>query len=240
MSFVVSNALRGFALAGGLVVCACGSSGTSAPTQPSPAPAPPAPVLPVVVHDTLQPNESRTSTRLYPSSSTNAGLLFITDDFVSTATVQARTLRWQGGYCDPRFQVPLAAPRPVARSFRIVIAEDNGNGTGPLTVPPGPLLEFTLTAAEAREELLFDVAENREDPCGPKIPASFSYYHYTATLPRTVALTAGRRYWVSVMADVADSGITWGWRRGTPDNNYAVQSVVSAFWQADMAFSISS
>jgi len=122
----------------------------------------------------------------------------------------------------------------VAQSFRIVVAEDNGVGTGPLTVPPGPLLEFTLMAADAREELLFEMIENREAGCGPKIPASFSYCRYTATLPRTVALTAGRRYWVSVMANLADSVFLWGWRQGIADNNYAALSIVSSFWNFDM------
>jgi hypothetical protein len=92
--------------------------------------------------------------------------------------------------------------------------------------------------SEVAEQLMFEVAEERELGCGPKIPASYSYYSYSATLPRPVALTAGRKYWLSVQADIGNTEIWWGWRRGTRDNNIALNPVFSAYWEADMAFSL--
>jgi hypothetical protein len=158
---------------------------------------------------------------------------YVMDDFVSTTSGQLRAIGWQGGYCDQRFLVPLAVPMPIARSFQITVAEDSGIKSPSATT----LLDVALAPADVHQERLFDVLANSNAGCGPKIPASFAYYRYSATLPRPIALSAGRRYWLRLVADVGTTDVIWGWRRGMPDNAYTWLSIPNAYYPVDMAFS---
>ena len=110
------SGLCALAVASIAVISACGGSKTESPTQPTPAPAP-VPAAPVVVHDSLQPRDNRQPTRLYESMKSSGFWYYMTDDFVSPVSTEIRVVRWQGGYCDPRYQVPLAIPRRVSQSF---------------------------------------------------------------------------------------------------------------------------
>jgi hypothetical protein len=202
--------------------------------------------MPIVVHDTLQPADNRAATRLFFSYAyiDELGRLgswsYVVDDFVSTVSGQLHSLTWQGGYCDPRFVVAEAIPPPVARSFEILLTHDNLGGPAFFNSPGvTPLFSTTLSPADVQEQRVFDQLRVSDVGCGPKIPAPFSYYRYSFTLPRPVAITAGGRYWLRVLADVGSSGIAWGWRTGTPDNAFTWSSFSNAYWPADMAFSVS-
>ena len=245
MRSALENALRGLALAGALATCACGGSESGTPAQPTPTPTPaptPVPAAPIVIHDTLQPLENREPTRLYDSAKSSGFWYYLTDDFISPVTTEIRVVRWQGGYCDARFQVPLAVPRPVSRSFSISLSADNGTGrrpVAPVTAPSGQLLDAVFSPAEAHEELLFEALNSVG--CGSKDPAPASYYQYTATLPRPLAVTQGTRYWIAILGETGDSGITWGWRVGRSDNGYTLPSFTAdGYYPFDMAFSLAS
>ena len=197
------------------------------------------------MHDTLQPADNRDATRLYATFAyiDEFGRLgpqqFVVDEFVSTVSGQLRSLAWQGGYCDPRFQVAEAVPPAVGRSFEIILTEDNRGGPAYFNTPAvTPLLTATFTLAEAQEQRMFDVLQVRDIGCGAKVPAPFSYYRYSVTLPRPIQVTAGRRYWVRVLADIGSSGLVWGWRGGTADNAFTWSSFSNSWWPADMAFSV--
>ena len=41
------------------------------------------------------------------------GDVLVVDDFTSASEAVIQLVRWQGAYCDPRFQVPLQAPPAV-------------------------------------------------------------------------------------------------------------------------------
>jgi hypothetical protein len=227
------------------VISACGGSKTESPTQPTPAPAPvPVPAAPVVVHDSLQPLDNRQPTRLYESAKSSGFWYYLTDDFVSPVNTEIRVVRWQGGYCDPRYQVPLAVPRSVSRSFSIWISADNGTGrrpAAPANPPGGQLIDAVFAPADAHEELLFEVLDNGGIGCGSKETSPASYFQYTATLPRPVPVTQGGRYWIAILGDTGDSGITWGWRVGRPDNGYTLPSFTAdGYYPFDMAFSVAS
>jgi len=226
-------------------VWACGSDHGGTPTQPSPQPMPARPPAPVVVHDTLQPAENRDVTRLYSSFAyvdefgRVGPFSFVVDDFVSTISGQLRSVAWQGGYCDPRFQVAEVVPPPVARSFEVILTEDSRGGPAFFNTPlVTPLLTATFTPAEAQEQRVFDVLRVTDIGCGAKVPAPFSYYRYSITVPRPVEIIAGRRYWLRVLADIGSSGLVWGWRGGTADNAFTWSSFSNTFYPADMAFSV--
>ena len=197
-----------------LLAAAIGACSHS-PTRPSAAIEPG-----TVVYDTLNPPESRTSTRLYESVSyidtfgrpVDGG--WAIDDFTPRQTAQVRTVRWQGGYCDPRFQVPLAIPTPIARSFRITFSEDRG-GPSTHSLNAKSLLEITVAPADIAERKMFEVLQEREFGCGSKVPAPMAHYDYTLTLTAPLAVTAGTKYWFRVMADIGVPTVVWGWRGGT-------------------------
>jgi len=215
------------------VFSACGDP----PTQPT------APNVGLVIHDTLNPSESRTSTRLYESVSyidtfgrqVDGG--WAIDDFTPRQTAQVRTVRWQGGYCDPRFQVPLAIPTPIARSFRITFSEDR-SGPSTHSLNARSLLEITVAPADVAERKMFEVLQEREFGCGSKVPAPMAHYDYTLTLTAPLAVTAGTKYWFRVMADIGVPTVVWGWRGGTGGDGRSLNSYANASYLTDMAFSL--
>jgi hypothetical protein len=228
--------VRALVLAAVLLTCACGSSNTGAPTQPSPpqpAPAPPpVPAAPVVVYSTLGPFDGRDNAFNYYPSAENYPR--VADDFVAAASAEVRSITWDGVYCDPRFQVPLAVPPPVARSFRVVLSADVGGN-----FPASTLYERSFDAAEVRQERQFDVLEESFRGCPPRTPAPVSFYRFSVQLPTAISMTAGRKYWLEVSADTATSGIGWCWRASTSPGRSWI-GYFGATWPWEMAFSLAS
>ena len=209
-----------------MLAAGCGSD--SSPTSPSGQAG--------LVHDTMQPADVASPTRLYPSYACvdSFGRLsecqYVWDDFVAATSAEVRTVKWQGGYCDPQYQPPPA----VTRSYRITFSDDGPNGPLVRTVVgAAPLSDVTLTPAEIREEPI------NAGQMGCSDPGPHAYYQYTATLPAPVKVTEGRRYWIKIVVDVGASNVGWGWRAGTRDNAYALNQNAGGSWSSDMAFSLS-
>ena len=224
------NALRGLALAGALATCACGSS-NAAPTQPSPAATPAAAAGPVVIYSSLAPRDSRDNTLLFASSASYAR---VSDDFTAPVTADARSISWDGGYCDTRSRLAPgwpAVPQAVARSFQITFSTDSGFNAPAIEVTPGatPLYDVVLASAHVLHERLFEVVES-ERAC--------ALYRFTASLSTPFPVVAGRKYWLRVFADTENLGIDWGWRPSAQGRSWV--SVYSATYGWDMAFSLTS
>lgn len=222
-------------LAGTSVAC-----GGSSPTEPSAPSSPPSPVL---IHNSLNSTDDRTPVRLYDSVAYISGgyLVYpggVIDDFTPKVSAQVRQVRWQGGYCDPRFRVPLAVPPPVARSFWLIFSDDLEGAPAIWKPNVAPLSDVDLPIGQVIEERMFDVLES-PIACSPKVPASFSYYSYSATLPTPVSVQAGRRYWLMIRANIGSSDLTWGWRAGVGGDGRAFITGVLGQWPVDMAFSLS-
>ena len=221
-----------------LLAAALGGCGDS-PTQPT------QPAAGVVLHDTMNSPESRGATRLYESETfvdtfgrqMDGG--WAIDDFTPSRSGSIRTVRWQGGYCDPRFQVPLAIPTPVARSFRITFTHDVGGSPGSTHTPNvRPLFETTVPLGDVHETKMFEVLQDRELGCGSKVPAPHAYYGYTLTLPTTLTVAAGEKYWFRVMADIGVPTVMWGRRGGSGGDGRSYSSYANASYLTDMAFSL--
>ncbi len=218
-------------LLGALVTAACGGSKGSSPTQPSPASVvPTAPAAPVVVYTSLGSMDSRDNPIHFPSSSTYAR---VGDDFTPTVTAEVRSIVWDGAYCDPRFQVPLAIPPAAAGSFRVTLSADSGFDT----VGFPPLYDVVFEASQVRQEHQFDILESSWG-CGAKVPAPVAFYRFSATLPTAFSVIAGRKYWLEVSADTDASGLGWGWRPSTPGRSWI--RFYNATYAWNMSFSLTS
>ena len=233
------------ALAVALAAGAC--SHDAAPTQPTPAPSPtPAPAPVVVVHDTLNPEGSRANTLIFGSTDYIDSLgrqsrgSHVYDDFTSTQNAEVRSVSWDAAYCDGRYQVPLAIPDPVAKSFRVTLAGDSGFNAPDIETVPGsrPLYDLLLDAAQVRQEHQFDILENNDWSCGGNTQRPYAFYRYTVTLPTAFSVVAGRKYWLSVVADMGSTQIGWGWRPIATGRSWV--SVYSATYGWDMAFRLAS
>jgi hypothetical protein len=227
-----------FAIVAGTSILGCGGHATT-PSPPSSQ----------FIHFTLNSADNRGARHLERSylPNTPPGILTggalnhqAADDFTPLVTTAIRTVSWQGGYCGG---LPLAGavppPTADARAFVVSFYPDQ-NGT-PQLYGGTQLYEVTFTPAEAHERFTFDTGATA-NVCDNQTPNA-SYYEYTAVLPTPFSVTAGTRYWLSVRADLPyDMPIAWGWRVGTPDNNYSVfagldiRLVTST---ADLAFSLS-
>jgi hypothetical protein len=215
-----------------VAVGACESD--SAPTSPT---SPSTTAGQGLVYDSMQPSDTAEVTRLYQSYACvdSFGRLsecaYVWDDFVASATAEVRTVSWQGGYCDPRYQPPPA----VTRSYQITFSEDtNGSPALKNVIGAVPLSDSTLSPAQVREE---PIAAGQMG-CSPDA-GSHSYYQYTATLTTPLRAVAGRRYWIKIVVDVGTSNVGWGWRAGKRDNGYSLNQIAGGSWRSDMAFSLS-
>lgn len=224
--------------------------GGSSPTEPSPpewTPSqPPIGTPPQVIYTTLNPPDSRGPFRLFESRAyinyLNAEVLggTMVDDFTPTVSTQVRTIRWQGGYCDPRYQVPRVIPGRVAQSFRITFISDRNGFPDMNQAFNSPLREAVFTPAEAHEEFMFDVANNPEWGCGSKDSAPFAYYSYSATLSAPLRVEAGQKYWLRIIGDIGRSDLVWGWRGGTGGDSRSYPALyIDSWFLSDMAFSLS-
>ena len=218
-----------------LSVMGCGGNATTPSSLP-----------PELIHFTLNSADNRGARHLQPSylPNTPPGILTggavnhqTADDFTPLVTTAIRTVSWQGGYCGGLPSAGAVAP-PTANSRAFVITfYPDQNGT-PQLYGGSQLYEVTFSPADAHERFTFDTGATA-NVCDNQTPNA-SYYEYTAVLPAPFSVTTGRRYWLSVRADVPyDMPISWGWRVGTPDNNYSVfsglgTSLVTS--TADLAF----
>ena len=212
-------------------VLGCGGSATA-----------PGPLPPQFTHFTLNAADDRGTRQLHDSylPNTPPGILtggavnhLAADDFTPLVTTAIRAVAWQGGYCGA---APLGAvaPPPTADSRAFVVSFYADRNGMPQPYGGTELYQVRLTPADANEQFTFDSGATAN---------ACSYYQYTALLPTPFPVTAGTRYWLAVQADVrGDVGTSWGWRAGTPDNNYSVVSglgIQMLASTADLAFSLS-
>lgn len=192
----------------------CKKKSPTAPT-PTPTPTPTGPVVNTANANGSTANwEARTSMRT-PNSGTGFQLF---DDFVPSTSITISKVSWQGIYC---IESPgLPPPVPTAQSFVVGFYGDSNNfpnQAAPLNVSTYPLARVS----EAVDQK--PITGN----CGTA-STGISLYNYTLTLDSPVAVTAGTRYWFSVMAvvDYIQQGnpsfTFWGWRNGVANNNRSV------------------
>jgi hypothetical protein len=200
----------------GVCVIVAGALACSSPAAPS-APG-------VQMHNTMNASGDKRILELrYSYAAPSNAFSEIYDDFTSATTTNVQAIAWQGVYCDQRFLVPLAVPQPAARSFRVAVFPDLNDSPPVLTTTP--IAQFTLSPADAHEELEFSFVSNDAVTCGSKYPASFAYYKYSAMLPAPVQVSAGVKYWLRIQAELSNTEILWGWRVGLLDNAKTVMAI---------------
>lgn len=207
------------------------------PSQPTPTPAPPPPTPPppppeppaVVVHDTMNAPGGASNTEFFQTMRPGGGDRQYYDDFISQTAATIRTVTWQGGY---------APSTPAATSFYVAFIADDGSGFPRLEPDAGntgrarALYSATFPVGQTNERLDAVVpCTNDNRQCG--------LYTYSVTLATPFAAAAGVRYWFCVQADVpASSDVSWGWRRGTPDNQRSRSNIAGVTHSWDLAFSL--
>ena len=205
-------ALGGLALV--VFVTACSDS----PTAPS-AP---------VVHDTLNAAGGRSNMEFYQSERSGPTDRQLYDDFVSSTAATIRTVAWQGGY---------SPSTPVATSFFLAFIADNGGFPRMEADVNNPgrsnaLYSATYAASQVSERLDAVLpCTNSNQQCG--------LYNDSVTLMRPFTVVAGTRYWLLIQADVPFGAPgSWGWRRGTPDNQRGGTNIAGTTLSFDLAFSL--
>jgi hypothetical protein len=211
-----------------MAACGGGSSAPATPIVPTPVVE-----LPLVLHDTLNPPGGAANIQL-PISSLRSGLneTWAIDDFVIAANTAVRIVRWQGIYSPVR---PTGATR-----FHVAFLPDNGSGTA-----PSPEIDPATRRGVAiyRGEFPIDQVNERLDvvvPC-PNSQLQCSLYDYSVTLPTPLPITQGVRYWLVIQAEApfnSNALITWGWRRGEPDNQRSRSHIANATLPFDFAFAL--
>lgn len=144
-------------------------------------------VVPAAAHAT-------TLYELPPADPFSAGTLFsdvqqpreAASFFVLGNDANLASLVWWGGYYS--LSDP---PSPTASPFEIRIFADTGSGPAST-----PLAAAAVTAVVT------------------PFPAALPQFEFSATLPATVALTAGVTYWLSIV-DVDPDNPTFAWRKST-------------------------
>jgi hypothetical protein len=153
------------------------------------------------------------------------------DDFTFAGGSTIRQIAWQGMYCTPQNNSP--APAATATAFVVSIYPDQAGR--PNTA--APLASATLSTAQVNQTsngtfvgATCDAASN----------TSWSLYSYQVALPTGFTAAPGARYWFSVQAVTPTSSVTWGWRRGTTDNQSALQFYQGTFYPTtlDRAFAL--
>jgi len=206
------------ALALALIVlsfAACSKSPTS-PSTPA-----------VVVHDTLNPTPSVASLDAMQSEASGALDREVYDDFVSPSAATIRTIAWQGIR-------PTA--RPLASFYIAFIADNNG------------YIRWEYDSTTGRQKALYatrvsiDQVNERlglTKACDTAPQQQCGSYDYSVTLPALFVATAGTRYWLLIQAETpfnSESG--WLWRKGQPDNSFAMTNVANTLFPWDFAFAL--
>jgi hypothetical protein len=147
------------------------------------------------------------------------------DDFTATGNAMIRTIEWQGYYCNRAF-TGSAIPDPVATQFVIRIApNDPGANRPPFAAFRAPTTTGETYVAIVRASSVRQQLETTrlDSPCGSRNggdPAS--YYTFSTTLTTPFPLTAGRKYWVSIVATLPSVPVSWHWRFGRADNSASI------------------
>ncbi|HEX7798493.1 MAG TPA: hypothetical protein VF456_29215 [Vicinamibacterales bacterium] len=154
--------------------------------------------------------------------------LQVWDDFVASNSVTLKFLSWQGIYCRVYYPNDTTPPTPEVDSFRVSFYND---GT------PGSMIgsEMRLPASQVNERFEANVPGQCQGLSGTS-----GLYSYSTILPATVDVTAGRRYWLSIIAVRRPPGdvFIWLWRYGLPDNNRATFDIPGLIGNHDLAFSL--
>lgn len=130
-----------------------------------------------------------------PATNPEAGYPFSIayDSFTFTRNATLTALAWTGGYSGPGAEAGLTG-------FTIKIWADSGAAPA-LTYKSATALLTVTIAGSSGQTLVGTVS-------------GFVVYTYSATLPN-FAVTAGTKYWISIVPDFPYTGKTWGWAPAT-------------------------
>lgn len=189
------------------------------------------PSVEIPVHNTLNEAGGRSNTLYYASETSGPRDDRVYDDFVSPTATTIRTVKWQGGY---------SPNKPAATSFTIAFFPDNGAGFPKVyeldragNPRSAELYRATYSVDQVNEQL------DAVIPCTWTEIQQCGLYTYSLTLTPPFSASGGVRYWMLIQADVPFGGSgSWGWRRGTPDDNRAGTSIANAYFVWDLAFSL--
>jgi hypothetical protein len=185
----------------------------------------------VIVHNTLAAPGATSYPGGYESDQVSGRLINaqVWDDFVASSSATIKFVSWQGIYCPSSYN-DTTSPIPEADSFRIAFYSDTG------APYPGPMLgsEMRVPVSQANERL----EGNVPDQC-LGLPGASGLYSYSTILPASLDVTAGRKYWLSILAVRRPPGVSlWMWRYGLPDNNRVWLNIAGLIGTHDVAFSL--
>jgi hypothetical protein len=201
-----------------VTLVACGG-GSKSPTSPTPTPPPAAPPTTKTTENPLGSSnnvEARTS-QAVPSGVGAGATVF--DDFTFSGGASIRRVSWQGIYC--REVANAAAPAPTATAFIVAFYADQSGRPNTTT----PLYQITVPLSGVNETLDRTQANLN---CGAT-PTTWAFYTYSTVLPTAFGAEPGRKYWMSIQAQVPTQQPFWGWRDGTVDNRLSLQMFQAAF-----------
>jgi hypothetical protein len=203
-----------------VTLVACGG-GSKSPTSPTPAPPTPTPPPPTT-KTTENPLGSSNNVEARTSQAVPAGVgpgATVFDDFTFTGGANITRVSWQGIYC--REVANAAAPAPTATAFIIAFYADQAGRPN----AAAPLYQITVPISSVNEMLDRNQANLN---CGTT-PTTWAFYSYSTVLPTAFGAEAGRKYWMSIQAQVPTQQPFWGWRDGIVDNRLSVQLFQGAF-----------
>jgi hypothetical protein len=227
-----------------VTLCACGGSGGSSGGGPPSSPTPVAPGI-ITLFDTLNPPNSRENLSLrlasHPNYPGSENFSFYVEDFRTAVNAEVRTIKWQGAYCDARFN-EVGPPRAVATLFRITIYSDRDNYPAMdfLSVPIGPSHNATYDISQVNEQLDFELGYQPTLGCSNRGASTFTFYSYAAALTTPFAVTANTRYWLRIQPTLSTRDMWWAWRTGRPDNSFGLAPWLGpgTFFPSDAAVSL--
>jgi hypothetical protein len=121
------------------------------------------------------------------------------------------------------------------------ISEDRSGRPSFLVAQGEPVWQGTFLPAQVNEQFEFESINvvNPENTCSSTFPMEF--YRYTLTVTPAVEVKVGQRYWLNIVAELPPTDTIWGWRVGTPDNQYSLIDTGGpiATYSVDVAFSLS-
>ena len=146
------------------------------------------------------------------------------DDFTPTANATIRSIEWQGYYCNRAF-VGLDIPGAVATQFVIRIAPNEPGANRPFAAYRAPATTGETYVAIVPASAVRQQFESTrlDSPCGSRNggdPAA--YYNFATNLTTPVPVTAGRKYWISIVATLPSVPVSWHWRFGRTENSASI------------------